>query len=162
RRRTGFAAVRGSLAAVATSRLGGAGAQAEPPNLLRRPLPRPLGRRLGVVLVRLGVVRRVELPVVEQLETVLTQDRAHLAQRRVELPPGPVPLLPVDPIEALLRHQEPVGRRAVLGDAEVPQRRTAEEDELSAGPQQARRLGDPECGIAPDRGAILRDDYVER
>ncbi len=108
-----------------------------------------------------GVVGCVELAEVEQLEAVLPQDREQLGGRRVEVGPGHVPLLPVGPVETLLGQQEPVGRRPLVGDAEDPERRAAHEDELASRSQQPRRLPNPERRVAPDRGAVLREDEVE-
>ena len=51
--------------------------------------------------------------------------------------------------------------RLVVGAAEDREDRVDEEDELAAGAQQARRLGDPGVGVAPDARPVLGDREVE-
>ena len=49
----------------------------------------------------------------------------------------------------------------VVGRAEHQEGAVAEEDELSSGSQHARRLGHPPVGVGPDGGAVLADGEVE-
>ena len=70
---------------------------------------------------------------------------------------------PLEAVHAEVVAQQAVARRLVLGvgRAEHQDRAVDQEDKLSAGPQDPRRLGDPAVGIAPDAGAVLRDGKVE-
>src|SRR4051812_29662496 len=88
------------------SRGGGAGgasaiALARSPHFFGRPLPRPLGGDVVVVLVRLRVVRRVQLDQALDREVVRAQQVEQLAVREMELDLAGV--LPLDTAEIALR-----------------------------------------------------------
>src|SRR5262249_41793141 len=70
---------------------------------------------------------------------------------------------PLEAVHPELGTLERLHRSDVLvGGAKDDERRVAEEDELTALTEQPRRLGDPAIRVGPDRGAVLRDDEVER
>src|SRR5206468_7682688 len=150
---------RGSPAAAATSTRGSAGAKAGAPNLFARPLLRPLGARMVVVVVDRGL-RRVELVELLDLEAVRAQESDPVAVAELEL--DLVRVGPFDLVESALRTLQRLHRAALGGRTQHGERRVAQEHEQAARPQQPRRLGDPLVGIAPDRRAVLREREVER
>src|SRR3954469_17151531 len=130
------------------------------PDLLARPLPRPLGR--DELVARGRIRRRLQLVQRLDLEAVLSQHAQHLAVGEVELDRVAVLVVPLDAAEAELRPHQPVGRdqRARRG-AHEQQRGVGEEDEPPARPQQPRGLGDPALRLAPQAGAVLGEGEVE-
>src|SRR5262249_18104889 len=130
--RTESPAARGSRAAAATGTRAGAAARerrsralACAPDLLARPLLRPVGRHVRVVLVIGGVVGRIELAKVEKLEAVRVQDAKQLAGRRVDLDALVVAFGPVDPVDVALGTDELLRGRAFFRAAEDEQHRAA-------------------------------------
>ena len=79
--------------------------------------------------------------------------------REVEL--DPLVVGPLEPVQAELATDELFRRRPAVGRAEDDERAVDEEDQPTAGPQQASSLRDPAVWIAPDRGAVLREGKVE-
>ena len=134
--------------------------QASSPYLLRGPLPRPVGGHVGVVLVRLGAGGSLDLDQVEDLEAVRAQQADPVAVREVVLDAAVRPRKRCIPNCGRCSVSSPAASSSRR--AEDDERRVAEKDELAAGPQEPRRLGDPLVRVGPDRGAVLRDGEVER
>jgi hypothetical protein len=96
------------------------------------------------------------------LEVAVAEQGDHLAWRQVEF--DRVLAGPFHPVHAEERPQKLVARRdrLVVGAAEDREDRVDQEDELVAGAQEARRLGDPGVGLAPDARCVLGDRDVDR
>ena len=72
-------------------------------------------------------------------------------------------LLPVDAVKTKpISHQSLGGGRAVERGAGQRQRVVAEESQHAAGAQQPVRLGDPDKGVAPDRGPVFGNGKIVR
>ena len=68
----------------------------------------------------------------------------------------------IEPMHAEMIPLQLLGRRQILVRRRQHREiRTTEEHQLPTRAQDPRRLGDPTVGIAPDRGAVLRDRQVE-
>ena len=67
---------------------------------------------------------------------------------------------PLEAVHAELRPKQAIGGRdaILVGRAEHQQCAVAQKDELTAGTQQACRLGDPPMWISPDGSAVFTDD----
>src|SRR4051812_18526633 len=127
------------------------------PDLLTRPLLRPAAIHEVPVLLG-GTVRRVELVERLDLEPGVTEQPNPFAVRLVEI--GLVG--PVDPLQAALRALERLRARTLLARAERGENRVAQEDQPAARPEQPVRVRDPDVGVAPDGGPVLREHHVER
>ncbi len=70
---------------------------------------------------------------------------------------------PLEAVHAEIRAEQPVGggQAVLVGHGEHQQDRVDQEDQLPAGAEQPRRLGDPGVRVAPDAGAVLADRQVE-
>ena len=130
------------------------------PDLLDRPFACPLGGDVLVVAVRLRRRRRIQLDEALDLESVRCVAARSSRRERDGTRPRACRATPPCPIRTAVarvaRRHHPCSCRA---------RTTVElrqEDEPPAGPDQPRRFRDPEVGISPERGAILREDKVER
>src|SRR5581483_4314860 len=124
----------GSPTAAARSTRGRALELPRLPDLLRRPAVRPLSRHPVVPRLRpLG--RRLELDEILDLEAVRAQQPDPLAVAEMKVDP-------VRPVEAA--HAEVVAHKLALPRPIVRQHRedtVAQEDQLTARPQEPRRLG---------------------
>ena len=104
---------------------------------------------------------RLHLDQVLDLEPRSPEQPDHVAVGESELD-GAVGVRPVEPMHAEVIALQLLARRQVLvGRRQHREVRTAEEHQRAAGAKDPRRLGDPPVGIAPDRGAVLRDREVE-
>jgi hypothetical protein len=71
---------------------------------------------------------------------------------------------PVKPMHAPLWAKKPIAGdiRLEITEAENGEHGVDEEDQLTAGAQDAGRFGDPRVRVAPDAGAVLGDCEVKR
>ena len=128
------------------------------PYLLGGPFPCPLGGDERIVLVRLGVVRRVQLDEVLDVEAGPAQESEQLAMREPEL----VALAGLlDAIHAAQRSLKLL-RYPVLVCAEVNQRPAADEDEAPARTKQAVSLRYPAVRVGEQRRSVPGVSEVER
>src|SRR5438093_5010434 len=131
----------------------------DPPDLLGRPSPRPLPRDEGEA-PRAAALRCLQFDQRLDLEATGAEEADPVSVWQVELDRAVV-----RPLDAM--HTEEVADQAVLGalgvvwGAEQAEQPALEEDELPAGAQEARRLGDPAVGIAPDARPVLGQHEVE-
>src|SRR3954468_5953270 len=129
------------------------------PDLFVRPLPRPLGRHVLVVRMRLGALGRVQLDETLDLEAVLVQQIDPLPVTEMEL--DLVRVAPLHPVQPALGPKQTL-RRALEVHAQRDERGVAQEDQPSAGARQPRRFRNPAKRVSPDRRAVLGVDDVER
>src|SRR4029450_1584734 len=129
-----------------------------PPDLFARPPACPLER--DVLVARRGRFRRPHLDQVFDLEAVTAQYANPVPVREVKLDAGIA--RPLDSPHSEGGAEQTLGGGARLrGDTEGEEVRIREEEQLAAGSQDARRLGDPAIGIRPEAGAIFRDRQIE-
>src|SRR5262249_35091509 len=144
RRRTESAAARGSSAAGVSSTPGRSAAQAarsralaRDPDLLARPLPRPLDGHAVVVALLLRPVRRVEVDQILHADVV----RARKADATAVLQMEPDRVARDRQLEAVhptLRPLERLHRLAHVWEAEHHEHQVAQKDEPTAWPEQPR------------------------
>ncbi len=135
---------------------------ADPPDLLGRPLSRPIWVHEPVATQFGQVIRSPDLEQVEHLKAARSQQPDPIAVPEVELDARLAG--PLESMHPEIRAQQPIGCRPFvvrLGHRQHPERAVAEEDELAPRAQDARRLGDPAVRIGPDGGAVLADGQVE-
>ena len=141
--------------------LADAAALADLPDLLCRPLSRPFRIDEGVSTG--GRPHRcLHLDEVDHLESVSPQQADPIPEAEVELDPRIV--RPLEAMHAEIGPQEALRRGALLlgiRDGEDPEGAVRQEDQLAAGAQEARGLGDPAVWIGPDRCPVLADGEVE-
>src|SRR5439155_26576514 len=131
------------------------GLLAHPPDLLGGPAARPLGRDEGET-AGAATLGRPHLDERLDLQAVGAEEADPLTVRQVELDGAVV--RPLDAVQAEQVARQPIRRLlGVVGRAEQAQQPALEEDEHPARSQEARRLGDPAIGIAPDARAVLRE-----
>ena len=127
------------------------------PDLLRRPAVRP--RPVHPLVPRLRPLgRRLDLDQILDLETVRAEEPDPLAVADVEVDRRPRPATRSGACRSSrARAASPFGGSSVRHR----ERAVDEEDQLAARPQEPRRFGDPQVGVAPDRGAVLGERDVE-
>jgi hypothetical protein len=106
--------------------------------------------------------RRLHLDEVDHLESVRPQQADPIAEAEVELDAWVV--RPLEAMHAEIGPPEALRRRTLLfgiRDGEDPEGAVRQEDQLAAGAQEARGLGDPAVRIGPDRCPVLADSEVE-
>ena len=121
------------------------------PDLLGRPLARPLRRERVVVRVVDGIVGRIQLDEVDDVEARPAEEAEQLAVR--QLPLDADLARPLEPAEPTLRAQQRLGRRPFVGSAEDRERAVAEEPEPSA---RAGAAGTPPGARGADRTRCWR------
>src|SRR5262245_36797032 len=125
----------------------------EPPDLFRRPAMSPRGGHVGIS--RDAVGRRPQLDQVEHLQAAVAKEPDPLADGQREL--HRLVVGPLEPMEIeVVAQQAGVGSALAVRRAQRQQRAVLEEHQFATGAEQPRRLGDPAVGIAPDAGAVLR------
>jgi hypothetical protein len=94
-------------------------------------------------------------------EFIGPQEANQIAMAKVELHRRIIG--PLEPMHAELRPQQSIGgcHSFLVWHAQHQQRAVAEEQEFTAGPEEAGRLGDPAVRIGPDGRSVLADDQVK-
>src|SRR2546428_4461982 len=130
------------------------------PDLLGRPLARPLRAHVAVVVVFLRVRARVHVDKALDLQAIRVQEIDPTAVGQVVLDADLLgPLGAVEPGERTLKRLADITH---VGRTHHRNIRIGHEHEASARPQQARGLWDPELWIGPERRTVLGEREIER
>ena len=108
-----------------------------------------------------GVLARVQLPVVEDLEASTPQQPEHVRGRDVELGRGALGG-PVQSVHPAQRQDQALGDALLVRRADLDEVGVAHENQLAGRTEETRRFRDPFEGVAPDRRPVLREGEVER
>src|SRR6266498_2980528 len=95
------------------------------------------------------------------LEAVCAEDSHPISVTELKLDFG-MRFRPFKAAQPALRTLQRLGRRALVGHAQHRKGRVPEKDQLAVRPKEPGGLGNPLVRIAPDRGAVLRYDEIER
>ena len=135
---------------------------ADPPDLLRRPLPRPIWVHQPITTKLGKAIRCPNLEQVQHFKAAHSQEADPIAVPEVKFDARLVG--PLEPMHPEVRAQQPIGCRPFvvrLGHRQHPERAVAEEAEFTTRAQDAGSLGNPAVRIGPDSGAVLADGQVE-
>ena len=124
------------------------------PDFFARPLPSPL--RGHVRVVRGRAFRWTKLHEILDVEAARPQQADPVAIPEAEIHRGVS--RPLEPVEPEVRSHQAVGRRFLtVRRAQVQDRSVHQELKPAAGPEQARRLGNPAIRVGPDARAVFGD-----